>query len=272
MSRLGLAALCFLLVLRVAPALGQCESSPWVGVWPSAQIETIQPRQLLVIGAGTSYLDQEIRRIDHDTRVWLWSTHDSVPLVIKDRLVNQDNYITLLLQPSRPLLLDSVYELKAWNNNENMYWLFHNGQKPKNGLKPKSPKSTNYRWRVAAVPDTQAPIWHNTPTVVKKVFSDNSEGTENYVLFSCPLSDASSYIVKATVHHIHSGLKNTTYLHSWEGQLAVGWFTCGGDFRFASEEECTVVFEAIDDAGNRSSASGRPIPFQAPVIGPTPWH
>ncbi|SNC66266.1 hypothetical protein SAMN06265337_1553 [Hymenobacter gelipurpurascens] len=266
MSRLGLAALCFLLVLRIAPALGQCESSPWVGGWPSAKTETIQPRQTLLIDAGFSPLALEIQKIGHATEVSLWSAHDSVLLVVKDRIVHPNNTIMLLLQPSRSLLLDSVYELRARNDDENLYWIFQNGKMPK------APKTTNYRWRVAAVPDTQAPIWHTTPAVVKKVFSDNSEGTENYVLFSCPLSDTSPYFIKATVHHLRSGLKSTTYMSPWEGQLALGWFTCSGDFRFSYQEDCTVLFEAIDAAGNRSTASGQPIPFQAPVIGPTPWH
>jgi hypothetical protein len=208
-----------------------------------------------------------MRQIGYATQVYLWSAHDSVQLVVKERAVTDDSNLSILLQPSRPLLPDSIYELRVRRNDENIFWIFKNRV-----LTPGKPGKTIYQWRVASASDKQAPTWIGTPTTIKKVFSDNSEGTENYVLFSCPLTDASAYIVKATVHHVRSGLKSTAYLHTWEGQLAVGWFTCGGDFRFASQEECTVLFEAIDAAGNRSSASGIPIPFQAPVIGPMSWH
>lgn len=269
MFRLVLLFPLVLLLLNITPARAQCEYSPWVTIWPNEHVQVIQPRQVILLSANSvlDYLPKEMRQIGYATQVYLWSAHDSVELVVKDRTVTDDNNLSLLLQPSRPLLPDNTYELRVRRNNENLFWIFRNRVRT-----PEQLGKTIYQWRVASAPDTQAPTWISTPTVVKKVFSDNSEGTENYVLFSCPLSDASSYIVKATVYHLRSGFKSTAYLHPWEGQLAVGWFTCGGDFRFASQEECTVLFEAIDAAGNRSSVSGGPIRFQAPVKGPTPWH
>lgn len=195
--------------------------------------------------------------------MYLWSVHDSVNLEVLDQVISPEDaqygkYTQLLLQPSRPLLASSEYELRASRGSENLFYLFEN-KRQVSGQRG----ATAYRWRTAANPDLLAPRWTATPAVKEKKHEANSEGLNNYVLFTRPLLDSSQCLVRATVRHGQSGKQVMAYLTPQE-QLGIGWFTCGGNVRFKSEEAYTVRLEAIDAVGNRSVASGAPIPFRAP--------
>lgn len=240
------------------PSWAQCEGpSPWVTLWPRNDARLIQPRQRFLVMADAS-LGTEVRKLGHGTEVYLWAAHDSVSLRVLNQLVNEDGEMQLLLEPSRPLLPNSQYELRTSTN----YALFRNSGKA---------FRTSYRWQVAATADTQPPQWLATPALVEKKYAANSEGLENYVLFSCPLQDSSAYLIKTTILHASSGRKTTFYVLPWRGRLPIGWFTCGGDIRFKSEETYSISFEAIDAAGNRASATGTPITFRAPRKVASPW-
>lgn len=257
-----------ILLLTFKSALGQCVFSSEILVWPSVKQAEIQPRQVFLFSAGLNARHENLRQIGRSTTVYLWSAHDSVPLVVRERPQNKvGSVLQLLMQPSRPLLADSLYELRVGKSPNDTYFYFRIGQW--NG---KSRQATMPRWKVAATPDSQAPRWSSTPTVLKKEYSENSEGVNNYVYFSNPVLDNSPYIVRATIRNTRKPYPTVTYLTPWEGYLYVGWFTCDGNFDFTSEEHCTITFEAIDAAGNRSSASGRPVPFQAPVVRHTLWR
>lgn len=123
-----------------------------------------------------------------------------------------------------------------------------------------------HRWRVSsAPPDTQAPRWMATPAVFHREYSHNSEGINNFVQFSFPVLDASPVLVRATIRSARQAKPVVSYLTPWQNQLGIGWFSCSGNFTFALSEYCTVTFEALDAAGNRSYATGRPISFQGPA-------
>ncbi|GAC1603453.1 MAG: hypothetical protein NVS3B25_32150 [Hymenobacter sp.] len=256
-------ALCWLslgLLGSAAPARGQlCDQSPWITVWPNENASRIQPRQVFLL-SGSSWLRKEMEQFGQATQVYLWAPHDSVPLLVLDRQTISDGRLQLLLLPRQPLQADSLYELRAVRNQENLFSLFRNSRPV-----PGKRRATAYRWRVAHTPDTQAPVWTATPALVGKVYEDNSEGTDNYVVFSCPLRDSSACLVKTTVRHLPDGELASAYtLPTRQNQLVCGWFTCSGDVSFRSEEAYTIHFEAIDAAGNRAGASGAPLPFQAP--------
>jgi hypothetical protein len=255
--------------LTLFPAMvrAQCDYSIWVNVWPP-QAEVIQPRQIFLLSGnglgGTQSLASTLQKFGNSIHVFLWSADDSVDLMILDRLIypaveESEAETQLLLQPSRPLLPNTEYELRAFRGNENLFHLFAPGR-----LAPGQRRATAYLWRTSSAPDIMAPVWRTTPTVQQKKYEDNSEGTENYVSFSNPLRDSSKYLVKATIRHVNNGESVTTYLLPWQNQFSIGWFTCGGNVRFKSEQEYTVRFDAIDAAGNRASASGQPIRFKAP--------
>jgi hypothetical protein len=180
---------------------------------------------------------------------------------VKERPYNPiESGLQLLMQPARPLLPDSVYELRASNGQEDKFYIFQNGF-----FGPQKRKATVYRWRVAATADTVPPRWTNTPTVLRREYSENSEGIDNYVAFSCPLQDASLYLVRVAIQSARYSKPVISYLIPWQKQLGVGWFTCGGNFLFGPNEPCTIAFEALDAAGNRSSASGWQLPFRGPA-------
>ncbi len=235
--------------------------SPWITVWPDERVATIQPRQVFLLSPGSlSHTRYNFRKLGQQISLYLRSAHDSVPLRILERPNNL--YGTdpqLLLQPVRPLLSDTVYALR-YAPDSLQYDLFRM-QRARPGSKQ---LVSVYRWRVAAKPDTEAPHWTATPAVVHQEYSENSEGINNYVSFSSPLEDASPVLVRAIIQSARLTAPVVSYLIPWQDQLDIGWFTCGGDFRFAFGEECTVLFEAIDAAGNRSRPTGRPVPFQAP--------
>ncbi|MBH8556635.1 hypothetical protein [Hymenobacter negativus] len=249
-------------------AQAQCDYSPWVSVWPGPYPEVIQPKQVFLFSGnglgGAQSLAARLQQFGSAIHVYLWSAHDSVDLLVLDRLIftepaDVDSRTQVVLAPSRPLLTGTEYELRAFKDNENLFYLFSPGR-----LAPGQKRATAYRWKTTSTPDTVAPRWVATPAVKEKKYEANSEGLDNYVLFSLPLRDSSRCLVKATIRHPTSAQSVTTYLIPWQNQLGVGWFTCGGDVHFKSEEEYTVSFEAIDTAGNRAFVSGIPIRFRAP--------
>ncbi|WP_187316251.1 hypothetical protein [Hymenobacter sp. BT190] len=196
-------------------------------------------------------------------QVYLWSAHDSVPLRLHDQTANPlSSDRQILMQPARPLLPDTVYHLRTSlppPAGARLFWMQR--------AQPGSEKLVvALRWRVSSTPpDTQAPRWMATPTVVRKEYSENSEGINNYVQFSYTVQDASPVLVRATIRSERQKKPIVSYLTPWQNQLVIGWFTCGGNFTFWPNEVCTVTFEALDAAGNRSQATGRPIPFRGPT-------
>ncbi|MBF9144183.1 hypothetical protein [Hymenobacter properus] len=249
-------------------ARAQCDYSHWVSVWPGPYPTVIQPKQVFLFSGnalgGAQSLAARLQQFGSGIHVYLWSAHDSVDLVVLDRLVftesaDVESHTQVLLTPSRPLLGGTEYEMRAFQGHENLFYLFSPGR-----LAPGQKRATAYRWKTSSTPDTLAPRWVATPVVKEKKYEANSEGLDNYVLFSMPLRDSTRCLVKATVRHVQGGESVTTYIVPWQNQLGVGWFTCGGAVHFKSEEEYTVLFEAIDTAGNRASASGTPIRFRAP--------
>ncbi|GAB3740274.1 hypothetical protein GCM10027594_20260 [Hymenobacter agri] len=255
------------LMLIPSGVWAQCDYSPWISVWP-AQAEAIQTRQVfLLTGNGLGGAQSQaswLQQFGSGIHAYLWSAHDSVDLRVFDRATVTEvgggvSYTQVLLTPSRPLLPDAEYELRAFRDNENLSHLFRPGR-----LAPGQKRATAYRWKTSLVPDVAAPRWVNTPVIQQKKYEANSEGIENYVSFSNPLRDSSQYLIKATIRHLSTGDSVAAYLRPWQNQLSIGWFTCSGNVRFKSEEEYTIRFEAVDAAGNRASVSGTPILFRAP--------
>ncbi|WP_324671378.1 hypothetical protein [Hymenobacter sp. GOD-10R] len=245
----------------------QVDASLWIAVWPSRIELPIQPSQVFLFSTSSyDFLKKAMQQLDSDIQVYLWSAHDSVPLRVHDRLSSANGNMRLLLQPERPLLMDSLYELRASRGEENVFYYFQQNEPTVPGRRGR----TRYRWRVVSTPDTKAPIWCATPMVTKKVYEAWGEAPSNYVSFSYPLQDTSTCIIKAVVQHVRDGCKFTTYLKPWQNQLFLGEFD-EDNFRFASGEDYNVTFEAIDAAGNRATANGSALPFQAPTKSPTIW-
>ncbi|WP_139255043.1 hypothetical protein [Hymenobacter psychrophilus] len=166
------------------------------------------------------------------------------------------------MQPARPLLPDTTYQLRTSLPSSAGYSLFRM-QRAQAGSKQ---LVIVHRWRVSStLPDTQAPRWTATPTPVRQEYSENSEGINNYVLFSFPVQDASPVLVRVTIRSARLKAPVISYLTPWQNQLGIGWFTCDGNFTFGPDEACTATFEALDAASNRSQATGRPIPFRGPT-------
>ncbi|MBD2715274.1 hypothetical protein KBK19_09525 [Microvirga sp. STR05] len=246
------------------PVYAECVEQRDIAVWPDEYAAaTIQPRQLFLFSAG-SRTNGRLAILDfgRQTQVYLWSKHDSVPLLLLDQTVNPlSSDLQVLMQPVRPLLPDTVYHLRTSLPPPAGYSLFRM-QRARAGS---NQLIIAHRWRVSsALSDTQAPRWTATPAVLHKEYSSNSEGINNFVQFSYPMLDASPVLVRATIRSARQAQPVVSYLTPWQNQLGIGWFTCGGNFAFGPSEDCTVTFEALDAAGNRSLATGRPISFRGP--------
>lgn len=242
------------------PVAAQCDFSPWLSVWPDEQQEVIQPRQVFLFSASTLSLSySELERLGRTTEVYLWSTQDSVSLQLQEQSVGIGDK-QRLFRPMRPLQPLLIYELRARNESDNKFYIFRQRQH-----QPGQRPASAYRWRVSDTIDTVPPHWTATPAVVRREYSENSEGVNNYVQFSYPVQDASPVLVRATIRTARLAAPVVSYLIPWQNQLGIGWFTCGGNFIFGPNEACNVTFEALDAAGNRSSASGRPIQFRGPA-------
>lgn len=255
----------FLLIAVPRPGYTECIEQYDIAVWPDEHsTATIQPRQLFLFSAGRQRHAAHRALLDFGRQIqmYLWSKHDSVPLLLLEQPANPlSSDLQVLMQPARPLLPDTVYHLRT-SLPPAGYSLFRM-QRAQPGSKQ---LIIALHWRVSsAPPDVQAPRWMATPVVLHRKYSENSEGIDNFVQFSYPMLDASPVLVRATIRSERQEKPIVSYLTSWQNQLGVGWFTCGGNFTFWPDEACTVTFEALDAAGNRSSASGRPIPFRGPT-------
>ncbi|QNH61078.1 hypothetical protein [Hymenobacter sediminicola] len=237
---------------------------PDIAVWPDEHsITSIQPRQLFLFSAGSRTNGRrDLPDFGRRIQVYLWSKHDSVPLLLLDQPANPlSSDLQVLMQPARPLLPDTVYHLRTSLPYVG-YWLFRM-QRARAGS---NQLVIAHRWRVSsAPPDTQAPRWTATPSVMHKEYSSNSEGINNFVQFSNSVLDASPVLVRATIRSARHAKPVVSYLTPWDNLLGIGWFSCSGNFTFGPSEDCTVTFEALDAAGNRSLATSHPLPFQAPI-------
>ncbi|WP_426060065.1 hypothetical protein [Hymenobacter sp. B1770] len=209
-------------------------------------------------------LQEGLRQFGTAVQIYLWSAQDSVDLHVLDRALDDKGNRQLLLRPNRPLQAGHEYELRASRGQENVFYYFE--QPPASTAKRKG--LTRYRWKVATAIDWQAPIWKGSPQVLKKVYENNYD-YYNIVLFSCPVRDSSTYLIKITVRHQATGRQWCAYQTPanripWKSQVWVGESSCGGNVRFELESDYSVVFEAIDSAGNRASAGSAPLAFQAP--------
>jgi len=244
-------------LLSVLPfASAQCIQMG-VMVWPDFQTKTIQPRQLFLVYGATQ--EQPLLQLSHGKTLYLWSPEDSVSLRLLDCQRMPSGATQLLLQPTQPLQPGCAYELRTEFDANSIYRYYQNRD-----LHTKKP-ATRYKWQVADTPDLQAPLWLSTPAVVRKEYSENSEGINNYVLFSCPLRESSPFLVKVAVHRAVDKVSTTSYLLPWQNCLPIGWLTCGGDVEFQPDEEYAVTFEALDAAGNRAQANSSPVLFKSPT-------
>jgi hypothetical protein len=227
-------------------------------IWPDFQAKTIQPRQLFLVYDST-IVEPSLIQLCHDKKLYLWSPDDSVSLLLLDYQHKASETTQLLLQPSQPLQVGCDYELRTEIDAYSIYLYYQNRD-----LRTKKLPATRYKWQVTAA-DQQAPLWIATPTVVSKEYSENSEGVDNYVLFSCPLRESSAYIVKVVVQRVADKVRTTSYVLPWQNCLPIGWLTCGGNVDFQPNEEYTVTFEALDAAGNRAQATSSPVSFKSPL-------
>jgi hypothetical protein len=246
------------LLSTLLPAGAQCIQMG-IMIWPDFQSKTIQPRQIFLV-YGSAQVQPQLLHLCHGKRLYLWSPEDSVSLRLLDYQLQKSGTVQLLLQPSQPLQPGCAYELRT-ELDANSIYLYYQNRDPRT----KKPLATRYAWQVATTPDLQAPLWLATPTVVRNVYSINSEGIDNYVLFSCPLRDSSTFLVKAVVQRTADKVRTTSYILPWQSHLPIGWLTCDGDVSFRPAEEYTVTFEALDAAGNRTQATSSPVPFKSPT-------
>lgn len=253
-----------LLSMVPSPARAECVEQPDIAVWPDEHsTATIQPRQLFLFSAGTRTNGRrDLPDFGRRIQVYLWAEHDSVPLLLLDQPANPfSSDRQVLMQPARPLQPDMVYHLRT-SLPPAGYHLFRMAR----ARAGSNQLVIAHRWRVSNAPsDIQAPRWMATPAILQKNYSQNTEGIDNYVLFSNPVQDSSPVLVRATIRSARLATPAVSYLTPWQNRLAIGWFSCGGNFTFGPSEDCTVTLEALDAAGNRSRATGRPISFQGPM-------
>ncbi|WP_125932705.1 hypothetical protein [Hymenobacter glacialis] len=242
-----------------------CVESPWIRVWPSYDVPTIRTRQIFLLFADQEegYLQKGLRQFGTEAQLYLWSAKDSVPFRVLDRVLDEKGKMQLLLQPNRSLLAGHEYELRASRGQENLFYYFE--QPPASS---KSSGKTRYRWKALVAMDWQSPVWMSSPQVLKKVY-ENCASYSNSVLFSCPVRDSSSYLIKMTVQHQTTSRHWSAYQipvnrTPWKHQIWMGNGSCGGNVRFESENNYEVAFEAVDSIGNRASAGSSPLVFQSP--------
>lgn len=242
---------CFL--LAVVRAYADCGSSS-ITVFPTGS-RIKQNSIFMVEGYGTS--QRVITELNTKYPVYLKSGNKRVDLIVQEVLVGELQLTQAVLKPKQPLEIGTIYTLTIDNlpptekfgqyDNEKRAWV-------------------DLSYTVIPGNDTLSPVITAAPKEIRKSYVAFGCGPQKWVVFDCPITDSSEFLVRATVKDFSSG-KETTYLLSQSAnQIIVGHGMCSGEFSFAGEEKYEVTFSFMDASGNTTDTLDA-IAFTEPVPG-----
>ncbi len=241
------------IALSTLRVFADCTSS-YITVFPTGS--TIKQNSIFMVeGYGTSQL--VVKGFNTKYPVYLKNGDKRIDLIVQETLVGEFQLTQAVLKPKQSLEIGEEYTLTIDNlpaterlgryDYEKRTW-------------------RNLTYTVVAGNDSTAPAIAGTPKEIRKSFIAFGCGPQKWVVFDCPVSDSSEFLVRATVKDISSG-KKTTYLivHS-NNEIIIGHGMCSGAFYFSGEGKYEVSFSFFDASGNTSSTLS-PIPFTEPVPG-----
>ncbi|HTF02823.1 MAG TPA: hypothetical protein VK826_02325 [Bacteroidia bacterium] len=243
--------LLWLLASFAMDAHADCHSSG-ISVFPNGS--TLRQNSILVIeGYGTS--QKIISGLNSTYPVYLKSGDKRVELVVKETLVGQFLLTQAVLQPSHLLETGLTYTLVIENMpSSEVYGRYD----------PETRKWKQLTFTVISGNDTTSPVVTGKPVEIRKSFIWYGCGPQKWVIFSCPVSDSSAFMVRTTVKDLTSGKETTYLLDPMNTEVIVGHDMCSGAFHFPGDENYEVSFSYMDASGNVTSPTEW-IKFSEPV-------
>lgn len=186
-------------------------------------------------------------------RVFLVEAEDTVSLRIVNVYRGDYRESEVVFQPINPLKTNKVYELQIADLPMDQKSKYMKGAE------------TKFTFTLDEAPDHTAPKFLSEPYVNQTFYAPNICSKPNEVEFKIDGKDDSDFYVKATVHNIKTGKYTSFILDAVSGFVQVGGSVCGAAFVFGEDKDFEVVFQLMDEYGNKSEPT-RPIPFINPAI------
>lgn len=243
------------LLLLILPFLAYADCSI-NGIWVFPGKSEIRTNSLFVI-TGYAKSQQIITQLNTRYNAYLFDGAEKVPLVVTETYAGGFQLTQAVLKPQRALLANHSYKLIIENLPESEKVMRYDETNYKTGTA---------EYLVLDSDDIQAPSFSKDAKEIHKAFVLYGCGPAVYVVFNCPISDQSEYLVKATVKNLKSGAANTFYVSPVKNQLRIGHGMCSGAFTFEQDASYAVSFTIMDASGNTVEWTKKPVPFAVPTL------
>ncbi len=228
-------------------------SSNGISVFPTKS--TITRNSIFVInGCGMS--QELIKGLGKKYKVYLSNGDEKIYLELQNLYVGQYSISQAVLKPAKNLTLGTEYVLVIDDLPKYEHFKKYN---------PEKQEYEPYSFKVSANADDIKPRFTGDIKELKKTLIYYGCGPSEHVVFNCPVSEASEYLIKATVKNLKTGAITSYLIESVNNKVKIGHGMCSGAFTFSKSDEYEVTFGVIDASGNYTAASRKPIKFSKPT-------
>jgi hypothetical protein len=213
----------------------------------------------VIVIDGYATDQQTIRDLSGKHAAWLISGKEKIKLIVQETLEGQYGLTQAVLKPEHPLKKGMNYKL-------------HIDGIPKKKAEAmlrryQDDKWTTVSWTVSRGEKKFAkPEWASTPVKSGEEYTMFGCGPAVYVNFDVSVRSEGQYLVKTIVADKASGKETAYYLPVENGKIRIGHGMCSGAFNFAANSTYSVYFQVMNEKGDVSLISGRPMSFEAPKM------
>jgi hypothetical protein len=246
--------LLLLLILSISTIIAKAECVMGnVYCWPT---KTTINRNSLFIIEFYGYSQKNVSEISKLNQLFLNSGNEKVHLKIVEVNKGEFELTQIILQPEKLLKSGLEYELIVGGLNKKGTISRQN---------PVTKKMENVKWLVNDKIDNEKPKWVSYPSFQSKTKMEFGCGPEKWVNFNFKSSDSSNILIKATVKSIKTNTETVYFIESFNNQIKIGHDMCSGAFHFDNGDDYEVTFSLVDQSGNFSKQTSKPIRFSKPT-------
>lgn len=204
--------------------------------------EVYLPTNAMIMIEGYAHSAKIINEINGKYQAWLFNKYSRIKLKVIQNYSGQVSLTQTLLRPEKTpdpsiayvLVIDSLPPEESLNRYVNV---------PGEG--------DSIRFRFSKPADTVKPVLFSSPILIRKYDSPHFCTSSNYVKFSCPVIESSSFLVIATVKDKTTGKVITACITPNENSVSIGFMGCSGSIDFEDNHQYEVSFVYLDISGNR---------------------
>jgi hypothetical protein len=230
----------------------KCSSS---GIWAFPSGHSIKENPIFVL-TGYESSQVVILELNKKHNVYLQSGGKKIKLLVTDTYIGLFRLTQAILKPETVLEAGQEYTLYIDGLDQN---------EALNRFNPVTKELEPIRYKVIAGTDMQKPDLTTRPSELTKTLVYYGCGPAKYVVFSCPVKDASEIIVKTIVRNINTGKETMFYIEPEKGKIKIGHGMCSGAFDFKDSDDYEVEFSFADASGNLTAWTGERIKFTKPM-------